>query len=424
MQRTVWNILIAASIIGVLSIVAVGFLTPPIDIQVYSANADSTFVDSVFNACTEYRIRPAHNLERVDHSVKWRIDTIWIPEDQMIEAYDFESVGMHTIELYVDGKKRGERTIELESCAKADIYIPEGLLRGQHGKMIDRTPGSVSRQWFVNGESHADEDGSLNFQFLYAREYDIRVLIEMKDEVYEYTRTIEVKAASDRSPERRSPSNVVPYRPNESRVEVVKPQREVVTEQPVVRQKEEVRPPRTVAPVAKPVETVVQSSPTPEPKVVRPTPTVSSSSKSELFGQFSESDPSFSNDGDVWSDGNEDCLTYNGDRTTITLRNLSKDVCITNLYFAPKRDVRGNKVEVVISNTSDTEKKKVLSRVRTVGVTRPGQPLSKVYVASDSQIGEVDKSNANCYNDSFDVEFGDVIVRGRTKIMKMDVRVR
>lgn len=427
MERPIWFIFALTFGIGALLIYGVQSLFNPLEIKIKSQSGFNNAVDSlgVVYKCNTYELAPDTSFSAVEHEVKWRIgEDRWVVDDAILDEVSFFQEGKIPLEMYVDGKLRGSRNIVVEDCPGALVSIPSAVRQGETHRFRNNTKNSKAVRWSVMNSvssefrEYDDQGGVLDFEFDYSGPYVIKAEVDADDTTYVFEkrllvgeRLVEKKPIIPES----DPEPIAYEKPKDDVQDTYKP--------PVVEEK---------------VPEVVEI----EEELKEPTKDVAGSI-TDYFGRSIMVDDSWAVEESTWFYGGEECLSYNGDKRTLFLRNLKADLCITNLYFVPNLDITGNKVKISIENTKDIDRRfmkkpivRTLSRsntgmLSTVNVKSIGCYLKKgesykivVDPEPENEVGEIDKSDYSCIEMMEDFKHADVQVQSKTKILKIEYKVR
>lgn len=429
MERPIWYIFALTFGLGALLIYGVKSLYNPIDIILETQSGANNEVDSlgVVYKCYTYELAPDTSFSAVEHKVKWRIgEEKWVVDDAILDEIMFHHKGRIPVEMYVDGRLRGRRDIVVEDCPGALVSIPSDVRQGQTHRFKDNTENSITRRWFVKNSvssdfrEYDDQGGVLDFEFDYSGPYVIKAEVDMEDTTYVYEKRL-----------------MVAERIKERKISIPKPESEPITSSNL---NNEVQLTESAPVVIEEIDEVVEE--VVEETLKEPTRDVAGSI-TDYFGRSIMVDDSWSVEESSWFYGSEDCLSFNGDKRTLFLRNLKADLCVTNLYFVPNLDITGNKVKISIENTKDIDRRfmkkpivRTLSRsnsgmLSTVNVKSIGCYLKKgesykiiVDPVPGNEVGEIDKSDYSCIEGMEDFKHADVQVQSKTKILKIEYKVR
>ena len=432
MERPIWYIFALTFGIGALLIFGVSKLFKPLDIKLETETGLMNEVDSsgVVYKCYTYELAPDTSFSAVEHKVKWRIgEDKWIVDDAIVDEIMFRQEGKIPVEMYVDGKLRGFRNIVVEDCPGALVSIPNDVRKGDTHRFRDNTKDSRARRWFVKNSvssefrEYDDQGGVLDFEFDYSGPYIIKAEVDTDDTTFVFEKRLMVA-------ERRVEKMIAPKKPEPS------PDVETTAfEKPRTEDKQLEKTP--VVEEETPVVIIEE-----EEELKEPTKDIAGSI-TDYFGRSVMVDDSWNVEESTWFYGSEECLSFNGDKRTLFLRNLKADLCVTNLYFVPNLDITGNKVRISIENTKDIDRRfvkkpivRTLSRsnngmLSTVNVKSIGCYLKKgesykivVDPEPDNEVGEIDKSDYSCIEGLEDFKHADIQVQSKTKILKIEYKVR
>jgi hypothetical protein len=434
MERPIWYIFALTFGIGTLLIFGVNKLFTPLDIKLETEAGLMNDVDSlgVVYKCYTYELAPDTSFSAVEHKVKWRIgEDKWIIDDAIVDEIMFREEGRIPVEMYVDGKLRGSREIVVEDCPGALVSMPSNVRKGDTHRFRDNTKNSRARKWFVKNsvssefKEYDDQGGVLDFEFDYSGPYVIKAEVETDDTTYVFEKRLLV---AERIVEKKKV-------PTESKPDPKPKTESTAYEKPKDKPKQTEKNPIVEEETT---EVVVIE----EEELKEPSKDVSGSI-TDYFGRSVMVDDSWNVEESTWFYGSEECLSFNGDKRTLFMRNLKADLCITNLYFVPNLDITGNKVRISIENTKDIDRKfmkkpivRTLSRsnngmLSTVNVKSIGCYLKKgesykiiVDPEPDNEVGEIDKSDYSCIEGMEGFKHADIQVQSKTKILKIEYKVR
>jgi hypothetical protein len=414
-QRPFWYIIILFFLLGIGAIALALNARGDVPVNLLDSEDLTIVEDSILYQCEEYDIQVADPTVAKSADVKWDIDGKWVHE-KVVENFRFKTEGAHYVDLYLDGRKRMSSTFDVIPCAGAIVDIPSNIIEGDTKVMRDRTPGSIGRRWFINGVEHADEGGERSFKFEFANEYVIRALIEMPDTIYEFTEEVRVKA-----------KRVEPVKKTfaEDKSEIKKQateNKEVTSTKP----KEIIE--KTEEPVEEEKTVFIEE----EPEVVE--------KKTMIVGGFNDRASFEFGKAEVlsWSPSPaKNCLEFNSERRSITLRDLTSDLCITKLYLMPNAKLKGNRVEVIVSNSNPDIDPRRTTKTLTDNRGNPsmidieevgcGLVKGQSYTISirpkgTSEVADVDVNDNSCFDSKVMSDYGTVIISGKSKILKMEMK--
>ncbi len=440
MERPIWYIFALTFGMGVLLIFGVKNLFNPLEIKLETETGLMNEVDSlgVVYKCYTYELAPDTSFSAVEHKVKWRIgEDKWIIDDAIVDEIMFRQEGKIPVEMYVDGKLRASRDIVVEDCPGALVSFPSEARKGDTRTFKDNTKDSKARRWFVKNSvssvfrEYDDQGGVLDFEFDYSGPYVIKAEVDMDDTTYVVEKRLMVgERAVKKKP-------IVPEVDLDPVVAEQHREEQRAIEEIAVKQEEKEEEKAAE-------EAVEEEALREEIAVTELTPKADvPGSITDYFGRSIMVDDSWNVEESAWFYGSEECLSFNGDKRTLFLRNLKADLCITNLYFVPNLDITGNKVRISIENTKDIDRRfmkkpivRTLSRsnngmLSTVNVKSIGCYLKKgesykiiVDPEPDNEVGEIDKSDYSCIEGMEDFKHADVQVQSKTKILKIEYKVR
>ena len=304
MKRPVIFSLLAVFSFGVMFMLMASTHYETLPIEFRNAQ-DSLVVDTVFCIGEKFRVSPPQEATSKNDEIKWRMDNS-LSEIEPVREFSHLAEGVHRLDMLINGRYRGTRTITVKQC-NAVIHMPSRMELNVEATFSDKTNNARSRHWYINDEDVTVDSSAteLTYQFTKAGDYkvDVRVITNDGDTLPMY-------------------SNEMAVYPPQKKVERREPVLPPTKKEPKVEKKNEIKP-----------------------SVPPPSPLISNGFLNKASYEFSETYLVSYVDG-----VEESCYEYNGERRTLNLKDLKKDVCLSKIWVVPDPNLKGNKLLVRIKN--------------------------------------------------------------------------
>ncbi|MBP6311707.1 MAG: hypothetical protein KA408_05515 [Flavobacteriales bacterium] len=311
MKRPVIFSLLVVFILGVMFMLMASTHYETLPIVVRNVQ-DTLVVDSVFCIGEKFRVSPPQDVTSKNDEIKWRLDSSQY-DVEAVREFSHLAEGVHRLDMLINGRYRGTRNITVRQC-NAVIQIPNSMVVNVEATFSDKTTNARSRHWYINGDDITVDSiaTDLTYKFSTADVYNMEVQVITND------------------------GDTLPIYSSE--IVVYPPQKKVERKVPLV-----VTPTEKLPKVEK--EKVVA------PPAEIPGPVTSNGFLNKASYEFSKVHVVSYVD-----DAEESCFDYNGERSTLNLKDLKKDVCLSKIWVVPDPDLKGNKLLVRIKNAkSDFE---------------------------------------------------------------------